>query len=312
MSSFLTMAKPGKEGLEHDTEEARVFTLSNSHTLSYNVYGSAISSSPTILYFHGQPGSRKEGSLWAATANRLDVRVIAVDRPGSGLSSFQPKRTILDWPPQVSELMAHLQISKFSILGSSGGAPYALACAKLLPPAQIRHIGIVGGLGPRSLGVEGMGWSNRIGFLVAYWMPWIIKPFVQRFFVSVAKDPDPQALENALLKSVSSMPEPDRECYETKTVRHGLANSFRESVRNGADGVAHEMFLTSRPWGFDIEDIQLEGIKLWYGTADIMCPVSIGRQISKRLKHADLSEYEGEGHVSVPYKYNEVIIKALV
>ena len=32
------------------------------------------------------------------------IRLIAVDRPGIGLSDHQPDRTILDWPEDVAHL----------------------------------------------------------------------------------------------------------------------------------------------------------------------------------------------------------------
>jgi hypothetical protein len=46
------------------------------------------------------------------------------------MSTFQPNRRILDWPSDILELADHLKISQFYVLGTSGGCPYVLACAK--------------------------------------------------------------------------------------------------------------------------------------------------------------------------------------
>src|SRR5579872_7299331 len=46
-------------------------------------------SGPVVLYFHGYPGSRLEARVAAAAATRLGVRLLAIDRPGFGLSTFQ-------------------------------------------------------------------------------------------------------------------------------------------------------------------------------------------------------------------------------
>jgi pimeloyl-ACP methyl ester carboxylesterase len=51
-----------------------------------------------LLYFHGWPGARVEGSLADEAAKARGVRLIAVDRPGMGLSDFQPRRTLVAWP----------------------------------------------------------------------------------------------------------------------------------------------------------------------------------------------------------------------
>src|SRR5262249_37704143 len=82
-----------------------------------------------ILYFHGLPGSRLEAGLTDDSARRHGARVIAVDRPGFGLSDYEPNRRIMDWPDRVRELVAHLGLERFSIIGVSGGAPYASVCA---------------------------------------------------------------------------------------------------------------------------------------------------------------------------------------
>ena len=51
-----------------------------------------------VFYFHGFPGSRLDWPLSDAddSAAQLNVRIIAVDRPGMGLSDFKRGREILD------------------------------------------------------------------------------------------------------------------------------------------------------------------------------------------------------------------------
>ena len=61
------------------------------------------------------------------------VRLIAVDRPGVGDSSFQPGRRLSDWPAEVCALADALGLERFSVLGYSGGGPYAAVCAAMLP-----------------------------------------------------------------------------------------------------------------------------------------------------------------------------------
>jgi hypothetical protein len=59
-----------------------------------------------LLFFHGWPGSRIEARLGDKAASVSGVRLIAIDRPGMGLSDFQPGRTLLDWPADVVQVAA--------------------------------------------------------------------------------------------------------------------------------------------------------------------------------------------------------------
>jgi len=76
--------------------------------------------------------------------------VIAPDRPGYGLSDFQPERAITDWPADVAETADLLRIGRFSVAGASGGGPYALGCAWRLPGRVTRAAVISGSALTRS------------------------------------------------------------------------------------------------------------------------------------------------------------------
>ncbi len=76
---------------------------------------------------------RLNGSLCDALANTLNLRVIALDRPGMGRSDFQQGRTFGDWPADVTALANGLNMEHFAVFGCSGGGPYAVACALHIP-----------------------------------------------------------------------------------------------------------------------------------------------------------------------------------
>ena len=136
--------------------EDQTLTLSGGRKLGFAEYGSGT----PLLYFHGHPCSRLEARY---LAGREGIRVIGIDRPGMGLSSYQPKRTLISWTDDVVSLADSLGLEKFAVVGLSGGAPYALACAYAIPE-RISACGIVSGV-----------WSidRRTAFLAA-WMPWVM------------------------------------------------------------------------------------------------------------------------------------------
>ena len=87
-----------------------------------------------IFLFHGTPGSRINGLEDEPLLEKYGIRVIAPERPGYGLSSPKPDRTIKDWAKDIEELSAHLGLKKFHVAGGSGGGPYVLACSLFLSP----------------------------------------------------------------------------------------------------------------------------------------------------------------------------------
>jgi len=74
-----------------------------------------------MLFFHGHPGNRLFCHPDDSIASSLGIRLICLDRPGFGLSDFQPNRTLLDWAKDVEELATILGFEDFSVLGFSAG-----------------------------------------------------------------------------------------------------------------------------------------------------------------------------------------------
>src|SRR5687768_1945518 len=106
-----------------------------------------------VFFFHGWPASRLQGSGFSPEAREFGARIIAPDRPGIGLSSHQPGRALLDWPPLIRDMARHLGIERFRILAVSGGGPYALATAHALPQ-MIEAVSIVSGAPPLDAEVD--------------------------------------------------------------------------------------------------------------------------------------------------------------
>lgn len=111
--------------------------------LCYAEYG--VSNGTRVMYFHGSPACRLEPLLIGEEALcRAGLCVVAPDRPGLGGSDFKPGRGFSDWPQDVACLADHLGWKRFSVLGNSGGAPYAAVCAAKIPE-RVDHVVIVSG-----------------------------------------------------------------------------------------------------------------------------------------------------------------------
>ena len=129
---------------QHGRQDGTV-GVSGGRLLSYRGYGPP--DGLPVLFFPGTPGSAVEWSMWpSGSAERSGIRVIAVDRPGLGWSDWQPSRRVLDWPVDVTALADALGLQRFTVLGYSGGVPYALACGQLLPD-RVSAVTLVGCVG---------------------------------------------------------------------------------------------------------------------------------------------------------------------
>jgi pimeloyl-ACP methyl ester carboxylesterase len=138
---------PDPARLELQPNECQTLTLPDKRILGFATYGSTNLFDPVIFLFHGLPGCRLVGRSWDKLCRKISSRLITIDRPGCGDSTLAD-RGLVDWPGDVLSLADHLDIKIFSVIGASGGGPYALACARFIPKERLRSTTVVCGIGP--------------------------------------------------------------------------------------------------------------------------------------------------------------------
>jgi pimeloyl-ACP methyl ester carboxylesterase len=101
-----------------------------------------------VLYCHGAIGSpRWHTPELDRVTERLGIRYLVVNRPGFAGSDSSPGRTVLDFARDIGEVMSILGYPRFSVVGVSAGAPYALACGWALAERLVA-LAAVSPLGP--------------------------------------------------------------------------------------------------------------------------------------------------------------------
>lgn len=145
------------------------FVTSDGREVGYALFRAE--TGPTVFYLHGFPGCRLSGSLFEGPAKQRGVRIVAIERPGIGISSPQPGRSALDHAEDIRQLAQHLEIKSYGIIGLSGGGLYALACAYALPEEQLKSVSVVVGMGPMDIGMKGMCLSNWLIFQGLLYFP---------------------------------------------------------------------------------------------------------------------------------------------
>lgn len=154
--------------------------------------------------------------------------------------------------------------------------------------------------------------KSRIMLFVAAWATSLLASLLDWQLGKVAKDPDPKALEDMFVSETSTLPEPDRKCIENEQIRKELVESLREALRHGSQGAAWEARLYGTEWGFELEEVQFDGLCLWHGKMDINCPVSMSEKAAKLMKGAELKLFEEDAHISLPANHTEEIMRHLL
>jgi pimeloyl-ACP methyl ester carboxylesterase len=259
-----------------------------------------------VIYFHGFPGSRLETAFADAAAKRQGLRIIGIDRPGFGFSDCQPGRKLIDWPGDVTELADRLGIGRFAVLGVSGGGPYALACAFKIP-SRLNAAGTVGGLGPIKgpKSVEGMLGVNRFGLYLSQKVPGLLSIILPMIAFWLRRFPG-KILDHVALGAG----EPDRAILNNPGIRRLLCDIFRESVRCGYSGLARDLIIYGRPWGFKLEEISML-VYLWHGERDAIVPARMGHCQAGAIPNCHKTFYPGEGHFSIIVNRMEEILSTI-
>ena len=289
--------------------------LGHGRTLSYAVYGSPMPRT-TIMYMHGFPSSRFEGKLWHSACAKHNIRLIAPDRPGIGASAMQPNRSISDWPTDVLFLATHLKISQFYILAVSGGAPYALACAKQIPANKLLGVSIVSGMYPTEFGTAGMAVQTRVMLWAAPWIPSLASLLFDGIMGKAARNTDPQIFEKLMVQEMDSRYPGDREIIREPQTWPTVVAMTREAFSQGSDGVAWEAGLLGSGWGFDLSQLNVGNnnipLTIWHGKDDLDCPAAMAEKANELMPGSILCLQAGEGHASFIFRYVDEILDSLV
>lgn len=284
------------------------FQLPDGRRLGYDERG--VSDGKSLFYFHGSPSARVESNLYVTEdlLQSLNVRMIAVDRPGMGLSDFQANRLLLDFPNDILALANHLNLERFSILAYSLGGPYGLASAFAIPQ-RLNKVGIVSGA---ALFTESELVKNVNAGTQRFLNLPRENPFASRLFLGMLGIMARIAPNRFVAQANSLLPAPDRDIVlSNPDFRAGFIRMVREAMRQGARGAYHESLLTITDWGFRLQDIQIP-ILLWHGEDDKNIPVEMARYAASAVPKCEAKFYPNEGHLSLFKKHAEEIIRVLV
>lgn len=282
----------------HEAEGSRV-RLKDGRRLGYAEYGDPAGF--PIFAFHGMPGSRLGIKPFHAAAQAAGARLIAPERPGYPLSTPKPRASLLDYPDDIIELADWLSIERFTVMGVSGGAPYALACAYKLAN-RLTAVGVVSGIGPLTApnSTRNMVGPNRVMFTLARFSPGLAAFLIARL-VRLSLP----SMQKHIQGGTSPMSDLSPEFFAA------MAADQAEAVREGRQGIAHDLRMLWQPWGFRFEDVRTR-VYLWHGEADNLAPAALAHYVTERIPDCQAVFYPNEGHTDPLSRHADDIIQTLV
>jgi pimeloyl-ACP methyl ester carboxylesterase len=286
--------------------ERQIFLRENGAAVAFSEYGDP--QGAPVFFCHGWPSSRTMAELTDEAARELGVRIISPDRPGIRDSKFDPNRTLLDWPPLLSEFAAHLQIDKFKVLAISGGAPYAYAAAWMIPE-RVEAIAVVSGAPPI---VE---LEDRSGMLRLYNRLLALRgsrPGLLRVLFHIARPFASMKLPIRVRPLLLKVLQPcDANVLRDSKSFEACFESARQAWRSSATGVMTDAEIYANHWGFPLEEVRVP-VRLWHGKKDRTFSFRLAEQVATRLPNCEFHLVDDAGHYSLPIRHTYEILTDLM
>ncbi len=247
-----------------------------------------------VFYFHGLPACRLEATILNDHASRSHCRLIAVDRPGIGLSSPQPGRTILSWVDDVRRLANSVieDNGAFSILGFSSGSPYAIACAHRLRSVGLKRVTIVSGVKSPEFSHVPDGNGGRLLALMRR------RPKLARKLLTVFENRCRRWPAKAVNRMTKKMACADQHLLHNPAYRDAFLQAVHQSMRQGPCGILEDALLLTSCWNIPLGEINLP-VSIWHGACDQTIPVAASLKLAEHIPESHLTIVANQGHVSL-------------
>ena len=277
--------------------------LPDGRSLAYEDYG--VAGGFPVLSFHGGLSSRLDAAPAHEAAVAKGIRLVAPDRPGMGLSTYQEGRRLTDWPADVAHLTEALGIDRFAVMGWSAGGPYAAVCAAKMA-GRVTAAALLSSAVPLDLygTTRGLSVEDRALLVLTRRTPWLASTLMKVSIVNASN----ARLFRAVMRS---FPPADRTVLtEWGPPDHALA-FVREAMRQGTQGCVQDYRIFGDPWGFALEEIHVP-VDIWEGGDDRTGPPGYRAFLKRHIPQASVHVIPGEGHLSLLAHQAPVIFSSLL
>lgn len=256
-----------------------------------------------ILVAGGGLTGRGIALLTDESAQRRNIRIIAVSIPGCGLGTIYHGCNYSDWPStDVLPVLEEEHVGRFVVAGSSLGTPYAMSIAHAFGPERVLALGVRVPFLPKALS-DAAGVKPYCGVtsdsmlhtaLPCGWLAHLVMWAL--FHPRLAGRLDALTHGDAYWRCHSEYPGEMAIVYADKK-RAGAHYGHKAMLVNTARSTVLE-------WGFDPRDIRVRKKLLWYSKDDTDVPPEHGRWLGEQWtgsadEPADVivHAFDGYGHL---------------
>ena len=277
--------------------------LPDGRQLAYEDYGDPAGF--PVLSFHGGLSSRLDAAPADGAAAAAGVRLVSPDRPGIGLSTYQPGRRLLDWPADMVALADALGIGRFAVMGWSTGGAYAAVCAAKMP-GRVTAAALLSSAVPLDLygSTRGLTAEDRVLLALSRRTPWLASAVMKASILSTSN-------ARLLRAAMRSFPPADQSFLAEWGTPDRALGFVREAVRQGTEGCVQDYRIFGDPWGFSLEEIGVP-VQIWEGSDDRTGPPGYRAFLQAHIAHATVTVVPGEGHLSLLPHQAPAIFAALL
>jgi pimeloyl-ACP methyl ester carboxylesterase len=267
-----------------------------------------------VFWHHGTPNTGAP----PVPLMRPGVRWISHDRPGYGGSTPLPGRDIASAAADVAAVADELGITRFAVMGHSGGGPHALACAALLPD-RVTAVAAIASLAP--WGAEGLDWFAGMAPSSEASLRAASQGRAAKEAHEAAEE-EGQEEESERPHTASAVADPAAGTADATAdvADAGASNGdsaftpadeamfagpwswlldvVRPAMAAGPAALIDDDLAYVAPWGFDPAQVSAP-LLLLHGDADRMVPSSHSKWLAAHLPHAELWTRPGDGHISI-------------
>jgi pimeloyl-ACP methyl ester carboxylesterase len=245
-----------------------------------------------VLLCHGLADSRLSAHWFGQAAAELGLCVLAPDRPGTGGTDPRRLSRLADWVEEAALVLDAVRADSAALLGISAGGPFAAACAAAIP-GRVRSLTLVSPLGLPGWPAHGMATGERLSLALARHVP-VFSGWCLGRLGALARRWPPLFLRLA----ATALPDIDNRALGQPGMRESFLTSYAEAFRRGSGGVAQDLRVLTRPWGFDLGSITVPA-SIRHGDADTTVPLQHARLYAKAIPGAQLQIHHGDGHFSI-------------
>ncbi|HEX3678091.1 MAG TPA: alpha/beta hydrolase [Galbitalea sp.] len=271
-------------------------TLKDGRTVGFAEFGSP--DGHPVLWCHGGPGNRFEPEAYAPAATEHGLRIVGIDRPGYGLSSPHPGRSIVDWIDDGIAVAEHLELARFATVGCSTGGAYALAIASLHPERVDAVVACCT--------LTDMSWPDGRAMMTG-------PSGTGRLFTGIWNSPDRATAITSTEKVIGAdgsgllalgsdgpaLPAADIALFTDPTIAPIFVKSMPESFTFGLQGYVDDRIADGAGWTtFDVSAVACPVVVL-HGSEDSIVPVEQARHTASLVGDATLSIVAELGHFSI-------------